>query len=201
MKYYGLFRILPPVRNAISDIVSPATGLTAGVTVDVVEEAQQSQQGGGGIGALLLLVVSRVSQISDDIGLISFIITFPPPESLFRFEVMKPLVRSMTEMTKLNVERELLLSSGSPDRIRSTMWKNRQIILKTILHSVGLSRVTSRERIKRNWPSWPGARQTDFRKTDLICRLWPPDYPMINDPFNSKIFRNQSGEIFPVIFY
>ena len=113
-------------------MISPATGLTAGVTVDVVEEANQSHQGRGGIGAVLLLVVT----VSRNIGLISFIITFPPPESLFRFEVMKPLVRSMTEMRMLNIETQLLSSSQSPDRIRSTMWKNRQIILKTILHLV-----------------------------------------------------------------
>ena len=56
MKYYGLFRILPPVRNAIPDMISPTTGLTAGVAVDVVEEANQRHQGRGGIGAALLLV-------------------------------------------------------------------------------------------------------------------------------------------------
>ena len=61
MKYYWLFRILSPVRNAIPDMISPATGLTAGVAVDVVEEANQGHQGRGGIGAALLLVVS-VSQ-------------------------------------------------------------------------------------------------------------------------------------------
>ena len=34
----------------------PATGLSAGVAVDVVEEADQGHQGWGGIGAVLLLV-------------------------------------------------------------------------------------------------------------------------------------------------
>ena len=69
--------------------------------------------------------------VSVQICQISSIITFPPPESLLRFEVIKPRVRSMTL------------------RIRSTMWKNRQIILKTILHSLSFQ-VTSRERIKLN---------------------------------------------------
>ena len=107
-------------------MMPPATDLSAGVAVDVVEETNQGQQGWGGIGAVLLLVMVDGRQCND-ISWISFLITFPPPESLFRFEVMKPRVRSMTE------------------RIRSTMWKNRQIILKTILQ-----RVTSRERIKLN---------------------------------------------------
>ena len=94
-------------------MMTPATDLSAGVAVDVVEETNQGHQGWGGIGAVLLLVMVDGSQCCNDI---SFLITFPPPDSLLRFEVMKPRVRSMTE------------------RIRSTMWKNRQIILKTILH-------------------------------------------------------------------
>ena len=51
-----LSRSLTPVSYPIPDMMAPATGLTAGVAVDVVEEAHQSHQGWGGIGAALLLV-------------------------------------------------------------------------------------------------------------------------------------------------
>ena len=50
-----LFRILPPVCDAVPHFMTPATGLSAGVAVDVVEETHQSHQGWGGIGAVLLL--------------------------------------------------------------------------------------------------------------------------------------------------
>ena len=44
--------------------------------------------------------------------------------------------------------------------------------------------------------------QTDRRETNIRLRLrLGSRLHLINDPFNSKIFSNQSGEIFPVIFY
>ena len=58
-----LSRSLTPVSNPIPDMMAPATGLTAGVAVDVVEEAHQSHQRWGGIGAVLLLVVAVSTQL------------------------------------------------------------------------------------------------------------------------------------------
>ena len=45
--------------------MTPATGLSAGVAVDVVEETHQSHQGWGGIGAVLLLVMVDGRQCND----------------------------------------------------------------------------------------------------------------------------------------
>ena len=51
-----------PVCDAIPHMMTPATDLSAGVAVDVVEETNQGHQGWGGIGAVLLLVMVDGSQ-------------------------------------------------------------------------------------------------------------------------------------------
>ena len=67
-----LSRSLTPVSYPIPDMMAPATGLTAGVAVDVVEEPHQSHQRWSGIGAVLFLVVAYILRLINDVSFFIF---------------------------------------------------------------------------------------------------------------------------------